>query len=251
MNEPIKNNTIINGDCLSILPGIEDKSIDMVLCDLPYGITSCEWDKVINPKELWDNYWRITKNNAPVVLTATQPFATDLVNAARKFFRYEIIWSKTRSTGFLNAKKMPLRKHENILVFYKALPTYNPQFTEGKAYKTKSRSVSRIYRNAKRIETVNEGKRYPVSIQQFNHDKGGMHPTQKPVAMFEWLINTYTNVGDVVLDNCSGSGTTAIACINTQRNYICIEQDEKYFNSSLERVSQHLSKQREGGGESL
>ena len=245
-------NKVHLGDCLELMKDIPDGSIDMILCDLPYGSTAFKWDVVIPFDKLWDQYKRIIKENGAIVLTAQQPFATDLINSNRKLFRYEIIWEKTMKLGFLNANKMPLRGHENILIFYKKLPTYNPQKTQtGKARnrnvklinQTKSRYAG--YNNFRSVSTIDDGSRYPHSVVKFSNWNGsgfvknknpGIHPTQKPVDLFEWLIKTYSNEGDLVLDNCSGSGTTAIACIRNNRNYICIEKEEKYYLDSLNRI---------------
>jgi site-specific DNA-methyltransferase (adenine-specific) len=228
------------GDCLEIMQQIPDKSINLILCDLPYGTTDCKWDTVIPFEPLWEQYNRIIKDNGAILLFSQQPFTTDLINSNRKYFRYEIIWEKNRSLGFLNAKKMPLRCHEVILVFYKRLPTYNPQMTEGKPYKSKglsTRPSTSIYRQFKQTSRNNTGTRYPRDVIRINGGDGGcFHPTQKSVFLLENLIKTYTNKFDIVLDNCSGSGSTGIACINTGRNFICIEQDSGFIEVSRERI---------------
>lgn len=238
----IELNNIYHGNCLEIMPDIPDKSIDMVLCDLPYGITDYEWDKIISMDVLWRIYNRIIKDNGAIVLTATMKFAVDLINSNRKYFRYDLIWEKTLKVGFANAKRMPLRKHELILVFYKHLPTYNPQGLikldkpiHDKKHGGLKKSVYKddTLQNAYTREYTN----YPSSILPFaNGNNHNVHPTQKPVELFEYLIKTYTNQGDTVLDNCIGSGTTAIACINTGRNYIGIEADKGYFDVACARV---------------
>lgn len=225
------------GDCLEIMKDISDKSIDMILCDLPYGTTKNKWDSIIPLNELWEQYERIIKDNGAIVLFSQMPFTAELVNSNLKLFRYEWIWKKENGTGFLNAKKMPLKIHENILVFYKKLPTYNPQMRTGfKPYKCKQGRHSTNYGAYEQGHiTESNGERYPIDIIEFKKDTG-LHPTQKPVALLEYLIKTYTNEGDVVLDNCMGSGTTGVACKKLNRNFIGIELDEKYFNIAKERI---------------
>ena len=225
-------------DCVEGMKYIDDKSIDMILCDLPYGTTRNKWDSIIPLEPLWEQYKRIIKDNGAIVLTAQTPFDKVLGASNLDMLRYEWIWEKDNATGHLNAKKMPMKKHENILVFYKKLPQYNPQFTEGKPYVVKRGRKSTNYGDD--VEgydgiTKSDGKRYPTSILRFNKETG-LHPTQKPVALFEYLIKTYTNEGETVLDNCMGSGTTAVACINTNRNFIGIELDEGYFKIAKERI---------------
>jgi site-specific DNA-methyltransferase (adenine-specific) len=228
---------LMQGDCLELMKDIQDKSIDMILCDLPYGTTRNKWDSIIPLEPLWEQYKRIIKDNGAIVLTAQTPFDKVLGASNLDMLRYEWIWEKTESTGFLNAKKMPLKKHENILVFYKKLPTYNPQFTKGTPYSYQKDGISSDnYGDSKGTnKIINEGKRYPVSIITFKKDKG-LHPTQKPVALCEYLIKTYTNEGETVLDNCMGSGTTGVACKNLNRNFIGIELDEEYFKIAKERI---------------
>ena len=227
------------GDCLEIMKDIPDKSIDMILCDLPYGTTRNKWDSVIDLKELWKCYERIIKDNGTIVLFSQMPFTAELVHSNLKLFRYEWIWQKDNGTGFLNAKKMPLKIHENILVFYKKIPTYNPQMRTGfKPYTCKQGSGSSNWNyneNFGGYVTENNGERYPIDIIKFKKDSG-LHPTQKPVALLEYLIKTYTNEEGVVLDNCMGSGSSGVACVNTNRNFIGIELDEKYFNIAKERI---------------
>lgn len=231
---------IYNGDCLEIMKDIPDRIVDMILCDLPYGTTQNKWDSVIPLVPLWDQYWRILKEDGVIVLTAAQPFTSILVSSQIKYFKYEWIWEKHTATGFLNAKKQPLRNHESICVFYKNQCLYNPQWGEGKPYKTMTGSQTSNYNDFVKTETISDGRRYPVSVQKFNKDKIKIHPTQKPVALFEYLIKTYSNEGEVILDNCSGSGTSAIAAINLNRQWICMEQDEKYYNESVKRISSHV-----------
>ena len=235
-------NKIYNEDCLEGMKRIDDKSIDMILCDLPYGMTYNKWDTVIPLDKLWEQYERIIKDNGAIVLTAQTPFDKVLGTSNLKMLRYEWIWEKENATGFLNAKKQPLRKHENILVFYKRLPLYNPQMGKGKSYTAvrKEKPSLNYYNNQKMTKTVSDGERYPVSIIKFNRDKEKLHPTQKPVALFEYLIKTYTDEGEIVLDNCIGSGTTAVACLNTNRNFIGFEKEEKYYNIANERIEKYM-----------
>lgn len=235
---------IINGDCLTEMKLIKDKSIDMILCDLPYGQTARnKWDVVIPFDLLWLEYSRIIKNNGVIILFANGMFTADLMNSNKKLWRYNLIWEKTTVTGFLNAKKMPLRCHEDICIFYKKQPIYNPQKTFGNKRKT-SKAESKI--NC--INTKNYGKhgltdydsteRYPKSILKFKTDKqkSSLHPTQKPVLLLEYLIKTYSNDGDIVLDNAMGSGSTCVACVNTGRKFIGIEINEDYYNIAKERI---------------
>ena len=226
------------GDCLELMRDIPDGSIDMILCDLPYGTTKNKWDSVIPFEPLWEQYNRVIKDNGAIVLFSQMPFTVDLVASNYKDFRYEWIWEKLLASGHLNANRMPMKKHENILVFYKKLPTYNPQFTEGKPYvATHSTHSSNYGKQKDNITTINDGKRYPVDIIKFNNDRG-LHPTQKPVELLEYLIKTYTNEGDTVLDNCMGSGSTGVACVNTCRNFIGIELDGGYFEIAKSRISE-------------
>lgn len=235
-------NTIYNEDCLAGMQKIPDKSIDMILCDLPYGTTRNSWDSVLPFNKLWEQYERIIKDNGAIVLTAQTPFDKALGVSKPELLRYEWIWEKSNATGHLNANRMPLKSHENILVFYKELPVYNPQFTYGKPYKAICSMHSSNYGKQKdNIETVNDGYRFPRSVLFFNNEKDNFHPTQKPVELFEYLIKTYTNEGGLVLDNCMGSGTTAIACINTNRNYIGFEIDEEYYRKAIDRINSHVS----------
>lgn len=242
----MKTNVIYNMDCLIGMREIPDKSIDMILCDLPYGTTKNQWDKKIDLSLLWNQYERIIKDNGAIVLFSQMPFTAELVASNVKLFRYEWIWEKTECTGFLNAKKMPLKAHESILIFYKNLPTYNPQMTNGKPYKYKKDNISSSnYGNSTGTGLVeNEGKRYPKSILTFKKDKG-YHPTQKPVALLEYFIKTYTDKGEVVLDNCVGSGSTCVACINTDRKYIAYELDTDIFSIAEKRVIKHKLNTRE------
>lgn len=229
---------LYHGDCLEIMKTLPAASVDLILCDLPYGVTARNpWDSVIDWKELWSCYGRTAKETSPIVLTATQPFASACVMSKPEWFKYEWIWKKPLGTGFLNAKKQPLRNHEQVLVFYRQQCLYNPQKTPGKPYKVKKGSETMNYGKHDCVVTNNEtGDRYPLTVQEFNYDKEKLHPTQKPLSLMEYLIKTYTNEGDTVLDNCMGSGTTGIACINTNRNFIGIEKDEKYFELASKRI---------------
>ena len=250
----IELNGIYNEDCLEGMKRIPDKSIDMILCDLPYGQTARnKWDTVIPFDKLWEQYGRIIKDNGAIVLFANGMFTADLMKSNEKIWRYNLIWEKTTPTGFLNAKKMPLRTHEDICVFYKKPPTYNPQKTFGH-----QRKVSKAEHKRNCINTTDYGghglttydstERYPTSILKFKTDKqkSSLHPTQKPVALLEWLVKTYTNSGETVLDNCIGSGTTAIACINTNRNYIGFELDKHYCDIAKERIQKALAEKEVG-----
>jgi len=242
-------NNIYNGDCLELMKEIPIGSIDMILCDLPYGTTACKWDAVIPFDKIWKHYERVIKLNGAIVLTASQPFTSALVMSNPKMFKYEWIWEKSKASNFLLAKKQPLKAHENVLVFANGTPNYYPQKTQGKPYyrggvkeKHDNPEVSNNIPNYhSHIRKSEDGMRLPRSVQYFTTAEfdGKFHPTQKPIALFEYLVNTYTNEGETVLDNCSGSGTTAIACINTKRNYICMEKDSEYYNKSIERILKH------------
>lgn len=240
-------NTVFNEDCLTGMQRIDAKSVDMILCDLPYGTTACKWDTIIPFEPLWEEYNRVIKDNGAIVLTATQPFTSALVMSFPELFKYELIWKKTHPKGHLNAKKQPLRSHESILIFYKKPPLYKPQKTTGHKRKVartvynKTESIDSVYGLETRDTFYDSTERYPISVQEFgNADQtNALHPTQKPVDLCEYLIKTYTNEGDLVLDNCMGSGTTAIACINTNRNYIGFEKDEKYFQVIQKRIMKY------------
>ena len=226
------------GDCLELMKDIPDKSIDMILCDLPYGTTRNKWDSIIPLNDLWMQYERIIKDNGAIVLFSQMPFTAELVHSNLNLFKYEWIWQKENGTGFLNAKKMPLKIHENIEIFYKKTPTYNPQMRKGfKPYSQMSGRGSSNYGEQIRIQTINDGERYPIDIIEFKRDKEKLHPTQKPVALLEYLIKTYTNENETVLDNCMGSGSTGVASINTNRNFIGIELDENYYKIACERIN--------------
>lgn len=227
------------GDCLEILPTITDNSVDMLLVDLPYGTTACKWDSIIPLDKLWEQYNRICKNSAAMVFTAAQPFTTILAASNLNNFRYEWIWEKSQGTNPMNAKVMPLKSHENILVFYRNKPVYNPQMwysTPYSGFSSDTSKIGEVYGDAKSKHRDNpEGSRYPKTILKFKQEKGS-HPTQKPVGLMEYLIKTYTNEGDIVLDNTMGSGTTGVACMNTNRDFIGIEMEQKYFNIAKDRI---------------
>jgi DNA modification methylase len=215
-------------------------TVDMILCDLPYGTTYNEWDSVIPLDALWNQYKRVIKDNGAIVLTAQLPFDKVLGASNLQMLRHEWTWIKSNATGFLNANKMPLKAHENILVFYKKLPTYNPQKTNGhkpvNKYKKHSSDGSNYGRTIIGTEGGGQTDRYPVDVLYFPQDLEHYHPTQKPVALMEYLIKTYTNEGEVVLDNCSGSGTVAVAATSCNRNFICIEKEREYVNISQQRL---------------
>lgn len=229
-------NTIHLGDCLELMKELPEASVDMVLCDLPYGTTSRNaWDSVIPLKDLWAQYERIVKPAGIVVLTAAQPFTSALVMSNPESFKYAWVWQKSRPVGFLNAKKQPLRGHEDVLVFYRQPGIYNPQGTKA-CFKVNKRSTTGTnYREAgpENTQTVTN---YPRSVLHIGSEGSPIHPTQKPVALFEYLIKTYTNPGDLVLDNCAGSGTTAVACKQTGRRFVCIEKDRDYWLKACARL---------------
>lgn len=220
---------------------IDDKSVDMILCDLPYGTTQCKWDTVIPFELLWKQYNRIIKDNGAIVLFGSEPFTSLLICSNINRFKYNWIWQKNKSTGFLNSKKQPLNDNETISVFYKKQCTYNPQMTKAEnVYKRGfvNRNKSDCYGDEKDFIQVDTGMRYPKRIQYFNNNytREQFHPTQKPVELSEYMIKTYTNEGELVLDNCMGSGTTGVACRNLHRRFIGIEKEENYFKISEDRI---------------
>lgn len=241
---------IKQGDCLELMNEIPDSSIDMILCDLPYGTTKNKWDSTIPLDKLWEHYKRIITPNGCIALFSQTPFDKVLGNSNLKMLKYEWIWEKPRATGMLNCHHAPMKCHENILIFSNGAASpikdkskrmiYNPQFTDGKPYISNSGSKSTNYGKYHPITTVNDGKRYPRDVQIFKHDKQKLHPTQKPVALLEYLIKTYTNEGGAVLDNCMGSGSTIVACINTNRHYIGYELNEQYFKIAEDRINKAL-----------
>lgn len=237
--------TLFHGDCLEAMKVIPDGSVDMILCDLPYGTTQNKWDCPLPLSSMWTEYWRICKPNGAIVLTAQSPFDKILGASCIEHLKYEWLWHKRLATGHLNAKKQPMKAHENVLVFYRSQPTYNPQMTSGMPYRTKSGRASSNYGSQVEVVTDNGGERYPRSVIEFDHDRvARVHPTQKPVALMEYLIRTYTNEGETVLDNCMGSGTTGVACIRTERKFIGIEKDDEYFKIAQGRIYEELGKDR-------
>lgn len=240
----IGNGKLLLGDCLNLMKQIPDGSVDMVLCDLPYGTTRNKWDNIIPFEPLWEHYWRVTKPNAAVVLTAQCPFDKVLGASQIKHLKYEWVWVKSKITGVLNAKKMPVRKHENILTFYKNQPTYNAQGLVVKNTETKQGSNSDNYGERSEESYVQEFTNWPRDVLEIKSEGNTFHPTQKPVALFKYLIKTYTNEGETVLDNCSGSGTTAIAAERTGRKWICMEKDDEYYFKSMLRIQDEVKTDR-------
>lgn len=253
----MKYDYIEQGDCLELMKDIPDKSIDMILCDLPYGTSASSWDKKLPMATLWEQYERIIKPNRAIVLFAQQPFTSLLITSNMKLWKYNWIWEKDNGTNFMNSHYCPLKITEDVCIFGNGATSfvksgenliYNPQFTEGKPYTIISgnqKSNSAVVRGGKGgredvggYKTESDGKRFPKNLIKFNRDTNKLHPTQKPVALCEYLIKTYTNEGDVVLDNCMGSGSTCVAAINTNRHYIGFELDEKYFDIACKRLDE-------------
>lgn len=243
------NCTLYKGDCLIEMNKIPDKSIDMILCDLPYGMTACSWDTVLPFDKLWEQYNRIIKDNGAIVLTASQPFTSALVMSNPKMFKYEWVWKKNRGSNFAALKYQPMKEHESVLIFSKKSHFYNPIMQERNGTGLTRTKYAYNPSNTDKRESLggfemkhsnhngNNELRFPSSVQYFNTEVG-FHPTQKPVALMEYLIKTYTNEGETVLDNCMGSGTTGVACKNTNRNFIGIEMDETYFNIAKTRIEE-------------
>lgn len=234
-------------DCFKIFPFVQNGSIDMILADLPYGTTACKWDSVLPLSELWKEYNRIIKPNGAIVLTATHPFTWKLCASNPKMFRYELIWEKSNGTNPLLVKKQPFRVHENILVFYKKQPTYNPQMTYGhstyRGFKDESKFIGEVYNGKEdskhlisKHKNNTDGSRYPRSVQKFSQDRSG-HPTKKPTDLMAWLIRTYTNENETVMDNTMGEGTTGVACVRENRKFIGIEINPEYFNTAIKNIS--------------
>ena len=239
-------NDIVCGDCLSIMTELPDKCIDMILCDLPYGVTARnEWDNIIPFIPLWNQYKRLIKDNSVIALTATQPFASKLISSNIGMFKYDLIWHKNKKTGFLNAKKMPLREHEIILIFYNKPPIYNPQKTTGhkpvNSFTKHTSDGTNYGKTNLGIKGGGQTDRYPTSIIKIpvvnNDSKEKMHPTQKPVELFEYLIKTYTNENMLILDNCVGSGTTCVAALNLNRKFIGIDINQEYCDLAKNRIN--------------
>jgi len=228
-------------DCLEGMKLISSASVDMILCDLPYGTTQNKWDSLIPLEPMWDQYRRIIRPNGAIVLTAQMPFTITLGASNLSWLKYEWVWEKPQGTGFLNAKRYPLKSHENVLLFCSGTHTYNPQMEPGHPYTVRRKpTASKNYGKCEQdSEIVNCGFRYRKTVLRFGTERRGLHPTQKPVALFEYLIRTYTNPGELVLDNCMGSGTTAIACINTDRKYMGFELDATYFTKANDRIHKH------------
>ena len=230
---------LFQGDCLELMKDVPDGSIDMILCDLPYGTTACKWDTIIPFEPLWEQYKRIIKDNGAIVLFSSEPFTSFLVQSNLKHFKYKWIWKKEQGVNPLLSKKQPLNDIEEICVFYKKQATYNPQFTKGKPYEiTRDRNKRVCEVNGHtftQTTTINDGSRYPKRVLEFKRETG-KHPTQKPVALLEYLIKTYTNEGETVLDNCMGSGSTGVACVNTGRRFIGMELDEQYYKIAKQRI---------------
>ena len=240
----VSGSALFNADCMDVLPLIPDKSVQLILADLPYGTTNLKWDSVLDLNKLWQEYERIIKDNGAIVLTGKQPFTSQLVISNPKLFRYEIIWDKVCASNPMLAKKQPLQKHENIILFYKKQPTYNPQMEIGKVWSRGGYTTSKLIHgeNLQKFDKRKSDKselKYPKSIKEFstaNRTIKLLHPTQKPVALFEYLIKTYTNEGETVLDFCIGSGTTGLAAKNLNRKFIGIEKDAGYFEIAKQRL---------------
>ena len=241
----VSGSTFVNADCFDVFPFIEDKSIDAIICDLPYGTTACKWDSILPLHKLWNEYKRVLKPNGVILLTASQPFTTVLVGNDLKMFKYNLVWDKVAVTNPMLAKKQPMRCHEDVLVFYDKQPTYNPQMRKGvkwsragkKQHTTDTLGQSTLFNNGSDESEM----KYPKSIVTFsNADKTkNVHPTQKPIDLMEWLIKTYTNEGDMVLDNTMGSGTTNLACIKLNRKSIGIEKEKQYYDVAVRRASEY------------
>ena len=246
----IELNKIYNEDCLEGMKRIPDKSVDMILCDLPYGTTACKWDTIIPFEPLWEQYNRIIKDNGAIVLTATQPFASVLVGSNLRGFKHEWVWDKVRPSGFQIAKYKPMQRHENVLVFtskgervnYFPIMELRDKPVKGRVASSSESSPLKYSDGKTRVYTHKN----PQSIIVFPKSNRAVHPTQKPVELCEYLIKTYTNEGETVLDNCMGSGTTAIACINTNRNFIGFELDKHYYDIAKERIQKALAEKEVG-----
>lgn len=238
---------LIKGDCLQVMQDIPDMSIDLILADLPFGTTKNKWDTIIPFKPLWFQYERIIKDHGAILLFSQQPFTSKLVMSNLALFRYEIIMHKSRATGFLNANRIPLKAHENLEVFYKHLPTYNPQFTYSTPYKAHSSSTSSNYGDFHVFNTDNtDGRRYPRSVIYSNTSKKGkQHPTEKPLDFLQNMIKQYSNPNDIVLDNVMGTGSTGIAAVMNGRKFIGIEQEQNYFDIAVKRITETANEQME------
>jgi len=236
-----------HADCFDILPSIADKSIDAIICDLPYGTTACKWDIVLPFDKLWDSYERIIKPNGVIILFGKNPFTAKLILSNEKLFRYELIWEKTRAGNNMQVCKQPSAIHENILIFYKQQPTYNDiKFKVDEKYIDKRKSINNSFYNNGHYSGImkrkaDDGFRHPQSVLPFNSVwEKNMHPTEKPIELLDWLIKSYTNENDMVLDNTMGSGTTGVACINTNRQFIGIEKEKQYFDKAVHKMQKQL-----------
>lgn len=243
----LKSMTLIKGDCLDVMNNISDKSIDMILCDLPYGKTACKWDAVIPFDKLWECYNRIIKDNGAIILFGSEPFSSYLRMSNLKIYRYDWIWDKQKGTDFLNARRKPLSSFEIISVFYKKKPTYNPQWWYSTPYDKGAihKKNTECYRKSNPHSSKSiDGKRYPLNVIKIGNAANSkkIHPTQKPVELLEYLIKTYTEEEETVLDNCMGSGSTGVACLNTNRKFIGIEKEEKYFEIAYNRIKEETFK---------
>ncbi|KRL07956.1 DNA-methyltransferase [Liquorilactobacillus hordei] len=250
-----KNLVLLKGDCLELMKKIPDKSIDMILCDLPYGTSALKWDNVIPISILWSFYKRIIKNNGAIVIFGSEPFSSLMRTSNLDMYKYDWKWEKPNGANFLNFKYQPAKVYEDIMVFGKMATSYSkkgnmkyyPQMEIGKPYKglsgkqKKKSNNSTVRSEISQVVTDNNGTRYPRSIQKFKLDKDKLHPTQKPVALLEYLIKTYTNEGDLILDNCMGSGSTGVAAVNTNRKFIGMELDKEYFDIAKNRISEHIA----------
>jgi len=249
-----KTVTLWHGDCLELMSQIPDGSVDMILCDLPYGTTACKWDTVIPFEPLWAHYKRVIKPNGAIVLFGSQPFTSALVMSNIAGFKYQWVWEKSKASNFVQVKHQPLKNFEDVLVFTGCggRAAYSPQMVEGEAYKPRAgKKKTEVYNEIPNhmFRNGSDGARYPKAIQYFatSESEGAVeHPTQKPVALCEYLIKTYTNEGETVLDNTMGSGTTGVACMNTGRNFIGIEKDPKYFEIAQQRIAQ-AQQEKKGG----
>ena len=249
---PVSGSTFVNADCFDVFPFIADKSVDAIIADLPYGTTACKWDSILPLDKLWAEYKRVLKDDGCIILTASQPFTSALVMSNPKMFKYEWIWKKTRYSGNLNATRMPLKAHESVLIFAKGKTKYFPIKTEAPEHlidkrKTINPSIVKdggAYNGSKgfvNIRKKDDGTRYPISVQEFkNPNNNSLHPTQKPIELMEYLVKTYTNEGDMVLDNTMGSGTCGLAAIKNNRRFIGIEKEKNYYDIALKRIHEYL-----------
>ena len=240
-----KNEIVLfKGDCLEVMKNIADDSVDFILCDLPYGVTRNKWDIIIPFEELWKQYNRVIKKNGAIVLFGSQPFTTLLISSNMKNFRYCLVWEKNKFSDFLNANRKPMKTNEDLCVFYKRLPTYNPQYWYSTPYERwntqKAVDKQTNYGKHKKNKAKSEGRRLPTTVLKFNRVERPKHPTQKPVDLLEWLIKSYTNEGDIVLDNCMGIGSTGKAAKNTKRKFIGIEKDETYYENAVKFINDEL-----------